>query len=170
MRIVRSVLLVFTVVILQHSLLGSVQFYGVHLDLPLLLVVAAGFVAGREGGAVVGFAAGLLVDGFLITPFGLSALVFSVIGYVAGQTEKGSLIGTWNMNAALASLLSALGVVGYEIASRLLGFGQLLGTHLVKVVLVVAVTNALLSVVMVPLARWAFSSRESNARPPIIRR
>lgn len=169
-RILRSALLVLTVVIVQHSILDSVQFFGVHLDLPLLLVIVAGFTVGREAGAVVGFVVGLMVDSFLLTPFGLSAMVFSVIGYLAGQTEKGSLIGPWTINAALASLLSAVGILTYEVASRLLGFGQLLRTNLVKVVLVVAVTNAILSVVMVPLGRWAFSSRESNSRPPLMRR
>lgn len=169
-RIFRSALLILTVVIVQHAVLNSVQFVGVHLDLPLLLVIVAGFTLGREGGAAVGFVVGLLVDSFLLTPFGLSAMVFSVVGYVAGQTEKGSLIGPVTINAALASLLSAAGILAYEIASRLLGFGQLLRINLVKVVLVVAVTNAILSVVMVPIARWAFSLRELSTRPPVIRR
>ncbi|NNN18970.1 MAG: rod shape-determining protein MreD [Acidimicrobiaceae bacterium] len=170
LRLLRSVLLIVTITVLQHSILDGVQFYGVHLDLPLLLVICAGFSEGREGGAVIGFAVGLLSDGFLITPFGLSALVYSLIGYIAGQTEKGSFIGPLTINAALASFLSAFGVLGYEIASRLLGFGQLLHVHLVKVVLVVAVTNAVLSVIMVPLAKWAFASRELNSRPPVTRR
>lgn len=169
-RIFRSALLILTVVIVQHAILDSVQFVGVHLDLPLLLVIVAGFTLGREGGAAVGFVVGLLVDSYLLTPFGLSAMVFSVIGYIAGQTEKGSLIGPVSVNAALASLLSAAGILAYEVASRLLGFGQLLRINLVKVVLVVAVTNAILSVVMVPIARWAFSSREQSTRPPVIRR
>lgn len=169
-RVLRSVLLIVTTVILQHSILGSIQFFGVHLDVPLLLVISAGFCLGREGGAIVGFIVGLFVDGFLLTPFGLSSLVFSLVGYIAGQTEKGSLIGPWTINAALASLLSACGVLAYEIASRLLGFGQLLRANLVKVVLVVAITNAVLSVLMVPLARWAFTSREANSRPPVMRR
>lgn len=169
-RIFRSALLILTVVIVQHAILDSVQFVGVHLDLPLLLVIVAGFTLGREGGAAVGFVVGLLVDSFLLTPFGLSAMVFSVIGYVAGQTEKGALIGPVTINAALASLLSAAGILAYEVASRLLGFGQLLRINLVKVVLVVAVTNAILSVVMVPIARWAFASREPSVRPPVMRR
>lgn len=170
MRVVRSALLILTIIVIQHSVLESVQFFGVHLDLPLLLVICAGFSEGREGGAVIGFAVGLLTDGFLLTPFGLSALVYSLVGYIAGQTEKGTFIGPWTINAALASLLSAAGVLGYEIASGLLGFGALLHIHLIKVVLVVAITNAILSVFMVPLGRWAFSSRELTSRPPVIRR
>lgn len=170
MRLVRSVLLIVTVIVLQHTILGSIQFFGVHIDLPLLLVIVAGFTVGREGGAVIGFVVGLMVDGFLLTPFGLSALVLSVIGYIAGQTEKGSLIGPWPINAALSSLLSAVGIITYEIAARLLGFGLLLRINLLKVVLVVSVTNAVLSIAMVPLARWAFSSRDSNSRPPVMRR
>lgn len=169
MRVFRIVLLVLTIVISQHTIFSSIQIFGVHLDLPLLLVIAAGFTLGREGGAIVGFVVGILVDSYLLTPFGLSALVFSVLGYLAGQTEKGSLIGPWTMNAALASLLSAFGVLVYEIISRLLGVGLLLRINLVKAVLVVAVTNALISVVMVPLVKWAFSSRDSNSRPPTIR-
>ena len=170
LRVIRSVLLILTVVVLQHSILEGVQFFGVHLDLPLLLVICAGFSDGRETGAIVGFVVGLITDGFLLTPLGLSALVYSLIGYIAGQTEKGSLIGPSTINAAFASLLSAFGVLGYEIASRLLGFGRLLQIHLIKVVLVVAVTNAIISVVMVPVAKWAFISKELSSRPPVIRR
>lgn len=169
-RILRSALLILTIIVIQHSILESVQIFGVHLNLPLLLVICAGFSEGREGGAVIGFVVGLLSDGFLLTPFGLSALVYSLIGYIAGQTEKGTFIGPWTINAALASLLSATGVFGYEVASRLLGFGQLLRIHLIKVILVVAITNAILSIFIVPLSKWAFSSRELASRPPVIRR
>ena len=54
-------------------------------DFMMLLAVCAGFVAGPDKGAVVGFAAGLVSDLFLqSTPFGLSALAACLAGFVVG--------------------------------------------------------------------------------------
>ena len=62
-------------IFLQTTFGADLRVHEVAPDFMLLLAVSAGFVAGPDEGAVVGFAAGLVADLFLQgTPFGLSAL------------------------------------------------------------------------------------------------
>ena len=58
---------------------------GVSADLLILLAVVGGLTLGPDRGAIVGFAAGLSYDIFLQSPLGLRALVFCLVGFVAGR-------------------------------------------------------------------------------------
>jgi rod shape-determining protein MreD len=75
----RMPLLLLTVLVLQHTTLGSASIDSVHPDLLLLFVCSVAVVGGREAGAVAGFVSGILADSFLVTPFGMSSLVYSFV-------------------------------------------------------------------------------------------
>ncbi len=86
----RQILLIATVlflaVLLQTTLLNRIPFPGTTPELLPVLVIAFAMAYGRIPGAVIGFAAGLLMD---IAPpgngpVGISALILVVIGFVAG--------------------------------------------------------------------------------------
>jgi hypothetical protein len=53
-------------------------------DLPLVAVVAVAAGRGARPGAAFGFAAGLGADLFLATPFGTSALAYTLVGHIVG--------------------------------------------------------------------------------------
>lgn len=102
-----------TALLLQVSLFDRLPLPGAHPDLLLVTVVAAGFVAGPVGGALTGFAAGLLAD--LAPPAdhtaGRLALVLLLVGYGAGLIE----------DAPRRSVLTPIAVVaGSAIGSGLL--------------------------------------------------
>jgi rod shape-determining protein MreD len=92
MRIVRiaavAVLIVVTIT-LQLSVFDHFALDGVAPDLALIVVVASALVRGPEYAAVVGFAAGLVLD--LAPPAdhtaGRWALSFVVVGYLAGLAK-----------------------------------------------------------------------------------
>ena len=67
------VLLLF--LLLDLTVLSRLRVAGAAPDVMLLLAIAAGVVGGPQLGALMGFAAGLVLDLFLETPLGLSALV-----------------------------------------------------------------------------------------------
>lgn len=151
----RVVLLVALALIIQEALLSNITIHGAHPDVMLLLPVVFGLVGGSERGAVMGFAAGLLTDLFVDTPFGLSALTYTVIGFAVGLTEGDRLGAGWWMTPLTAAVASAAGVVLYAGLGAAVGQGQMLHEHLVTVTVVVGVANGLLAVPATRMARWA---------------
>ncbi|MEV7685613.1 rod shape-determining protein MreD [Streptomyces bungoensis] len=123
-RILLSTALVVVALVIQVSVLARLHLPGAVPDLLLLTVLGLAMVYGHVGGALVGFAAGLLAD--LAPPAdhaaGRYALVLCVIGYFAGlaRPESGRLKSATGPMAV---------VVGAAVASTLLyaGVGALVG-------------------------------------------
>ena len=159
---VRVPLLVVTALVVHLSVLTRVRVGGVMPDLMLLLAVAGGITGGPLPGAVLGFVSGLSVDVFLETPLGLSGLVFSVVGYGVGVAQAGILRSTWWIPMLTACVGSAAGEVLFALAGAVVGTTPVDTAHLLLVVLVVGVTNALLAPLAVRLVRWSLADR---ARP-----
>lgn len=154
----RLPLLLFVALIVHTTLLPDLRIVGVMPDLMLLLPIAAGLEAGPTYGAVVGFASGMLADLVLQSPLGLSALVFTVVGYAVGVTKAGILRDTWWFPAAVALVASSVGEGLFALASTIVG-QPLLTAHLPTVMLVVGVTNGLLALAVQPVVRWSLSGR-----------
>jgi rod shape-determining protein MreD len=147
--------LLLAALVLHTAVLPHLRVLGVAPDLLLVLGIATGIAAGSDRGAVVGFVAGLLADCFLQTPFGLSALCYSLVGYVVGSVQATILHATRCMPVATTILASAAGVTLYAVLGAVLGSDELLGGHLPEVAIVVALLNGLLVLVVAPVVRWA---------------
>lgn len=133
----------------------QLRFFGVAADVMLLLAIAAGIAAGADRGAALGFGAGLLADCFLQTPFGLSALTYSLVAYGVG-TFQSTILHTGRWIPMLTTLVaSALGVALFALLGLVLGQDHLVSARLVVVAGMVGVLNALISPVAVRLLRWA---------------
>jgi rod shape-determining protein MreD len=117
----RAVLVVAVVLIVQATLMADLRVAGALGDLVLVLVVAAGLTGGPDRGATYGFAAGLAYDLLLDTPFGLSPLVYALIGFVVGLVGTALLrtSGWWPVVIAAAA--------GFAQAVLYTAFGNLLG-------------------------------------------
>lgn len=144
-------------VMLHTAVLPQLRIAGVAPDLLLLLGIATGIAAGPDRGALVGFVAGLLADCFLQTPFGLSALTYSLIGYAVGSFQTTILHAAVWIPVATAVVASALGVILFAVVGAVVGQSHLLSARLVEVVLVVALANGLLVLVAARPVRWATS-------------
>jgi rod shape-determining protein MreD len=151
------------VLIIQQALMAGLKVRGAHPDLMLLLPIAFGLVGGSERGAVMGFVSGLLADLFVGTPFGLSALVYTLVGFGVGMTEGDRLGGGWWVTPLTATLASAAGVGLYAGLGAAVGEGQMLHEHLVTVAVVVAVVNGLLAAPTAGVARWAMDLGRSSS-------
>ena len=66
------------------TLLGGLRLGGARPDLLVLVVVAVAMVSGPTSGAAFGFAAGLVADLLLDLPVGVSAFVYTVVGFAVG--------------------------------------------------------------------------------------
>lgn len=155
MTAVRVSLVIVLALILQTSLVSDLRLFGATGDIMLLLGIAAGIAGGPERGAIVGFAAGLAFDLLLQTPFGLSSLAYCLTGYAVGTMQTSVLRLTWWIPVGFAIAASAVGIVLYSVVGEVVGLDGLLDGHLLAIVFVVALLNALCSVPAVRLLRWA---------------
>jgi rod shape-determining protein MreD len=149
--------------VLHQAVLPDLRLFGVSAEVLLLVAVAAGLTAGPDRGAVTGFVTGLVADLFMHTPFGLSALVYSITGFAVGQFATTILRSTRWVPVLTAAVASAGGVVAFAAAGSVLDQGHVVSGRLVTVAAVVALLNGLLSVLVIPAARWALADREPRA-------
>jgi rod shape-determining protein MreD len=163
----RVAALLVVALLLQTTVVPGLRIFGVCGDVMLLCAVSAALVGGPELGGVVGFAAGLLADLFLATtPLGLSALVFSLIGYGVGSIRGTVLQEGWLLAPATAFAASAAGVVTFVVAGVMVGQSQLTAigpVAIVKTALLVGVMNAIVAAPVTRLFAWAASGAKRSA-------
>lgn len=151
----RLFLVIVALLVLQTTVLVGLRVHGAHPDVMLLLAISAGIVGGPRRGALVGFAAGIAADLFLDTPFGFSALDYTIIGFVVGSLQTTLIRPSWWLTPVTATLASAVGVVLYAVIGATVGQSQMLHDNLTYIVIVVSVTNAVLAVPVTRLVAWA---------------
>jgi rod shape-determining protein MreD len=147
------ILLLFLVV--ELTVLDRLRVFGAGPDVMLLLAVVAGIVGGPRVGALLGFAAGILLDLFLETPMGLSALVFCLVGYAVGNIQGGVLRAAWWIPIVTTLVASVAGVLAYALVATVVGQPDLVTPHLFLVAAVVGVFNAIASPLALRLVRWS---------------
>jgi len=155
------VMLLFLVV--HTSVLDRVQIAGIQPDVMLLLAVAGGIVGGPKLGALLGFGSGLILDLFLETPLGLSALVFCLVGYAVGNVQTGVLRASWWIPVLTTVTASVAGELAYALVATVVGQPHLVDLHLLKVAAVVGGTNGVLAPIALRLVGWSVSGAEEHA-------
>ena len=152
------VLLLFLV--LQLTVLDHLRIFGAGPDVMLLLAVVAGIVGGPRDGALFGFASGIVLDLFLETPMGLSALVFCLVGYAVGNIQGGVLRAAWWIPVVTTLVASVLGEFVYALVATVVGQPHLVTTHLLVVAAVVGIFNAVAAPFALRLVRWSITGPE----------
>jgi rod shape-determining protein MreD len=152
-------LLLFTLVV-HTTLLPNVRIAGVMPDLMLLVAVCAGLEAGASYGAAVGFASGMLADLVLPTPLGLSALVFTLVGYAVGLAKAGLVRDVWWFPVIVAFVASSMGEGTFAAAGWVIGEEGLVNAHLWTIMLVVGIFNAVMAPAVLRVVRWSLAGRE----------
>jgi len=97
-----ALLFSFAALILQSTLFDFLAIWNVKPDLVLLVVIFSAVRGGVMAGQVTGFFAGML-QGFVSPPFGIHALVKTIIGHIYGKLE-----GTVSIDPFLIQLMLAL--------------------------------------------------------------
>jgi rod shape-determining protein MreD len=144
----------------QLSVASRVEVLGVQGDVMLLVAVAAGLATGPDRGATLGFVAGLSFDLLLQSPFGLSALTYAIVAYVAGSLQDSVLRAAWWIPVVTAATASALGVILYGVFGTVVG-EDLLEMSLLRIALVVGSLNAVAAPVVLRAVRWATGTSDS---------
>lgn len=140
---------------LQTTLFVEMRPFGVIIQVLLAFAASAGAVGGPERGAITGFVVGLLFDLSIGTPLGGSSLTMGTAGYVAGWCDVIRVDTTWWMAAAFVGVGAGIGEAGVPVVRRFIGEEDAFVPEMWTIIPVVAVSGAVLSVALVPLARWA---------------
>jgi rod shape-determining protein MreD len=167
-RLIRCGLVLAMFLLVQSVLVLQLRLGAAHPEVVLLLPILAGLINGIQTGAAMGFVAGLAEDLLLPTPFGLTALVGCIVGACCGiLAERRSTISDvtqWWLAPGVALTASAAAVMLYAVLGALLGQEQMLHVDLVHVVVVVALTNAVLAIPARPVVAWALGAQEGRRR------
>lgn len=164
MRPGRAAVVVVGALVLQASLFARFSFEGARPEVLVLVALMAGFVAGPEDGAIIGFATGLALDVLVSTPFGLSALVYTVAGYATGSVTSSVLRSAWWIASLVGAAGSAAVMLVYPLVGAVLGEPTLSGPSLGTIVVVVSAVNAVLAPLAAVALRWARADDVDRSR------
>jgi rod shape-determining protein MreD len=153
--LVRLIMVGLVVLTIQTTLLAEIEPFGVILNLVLGFVIAAGVAGGPERGAIAGFVLGIMFDLVLVTPFGLSALVFGLAGFGIGYVKTSITVEqTWWMTCLFTFVGSAAAVVMYAVGGTLIGQEGWVRWHVLWSALIVGLFNGALAIPMAKIMRW----------------
>ena len=146
-------LLVFAAVVLQTSIVSSLDIRGGAPDLVLVLLVCVALLRGAVVGAAAGFVAGLLVDMGTLQTLGVTSLLLTVAGYWAGR--YGETTGRDRAHAPTAAVftMTVLATVAGYALHFLLGDAVSARFVFVDTLLPTVVMNVLLAVPVFALCR-----------------
>lgn len=159
----RTVFVVAVALLVQNTIVLEVRIDGMAPDIMFLLPIAAGLVGGPVEGAAVGFVGGLAADLLLPTPFGLTALVCTLVGFAVGAATGEAARQVRGLPALIALVSSAIAVMLYAVLGALIGESQFLHVDLPMIVAVVAIANAVLAGPAVWVLRWALGPGPERA-------
>jgi rod shape-determining protein MreD len=154
-RRVRLVLLVVTLVVLQTTVFTHLRVFGAIPDLLLVATVAVAFEEGPQAGAIFGFFSGLVLDLFLASPLGLSALANSVTGYTVGVFQSGFVRESRTMPIVLGAIGGLIGGTVFVVVGGIAGQAGYLSLTSVRVIIVAAIYDGLVAPLVFPFVRWA---------------
>jgi rod shape-determining protein MreD len=154
---VRVAFVIFVLLMVQQTVILGLRVGGAHPDLVWLLPITAALLDGPETGAIVGFWSGLAFDLVLPTPFGLSALVGCLLGYVTGV-----LTAAVDPRAAWLKPVAALtGSVAadmlFAVLGAILGQQQMVQVDFLTLFLVVGISSVILVLPVGRMMRWALA-------------
>lgn len=139
---------------IQTTLCSEMKPFGETVDLMLLAVAATGVVGGSQSGALAGFVFGIAFDLVLVTPFGMSPLVYGLVGFAAGYTQSLTFQPTWYLTSGFVAAASALGVFGLAVVQQIIGPRAPIESSIVQTAFVVGMVNGILAPLAMPLQRW----------------
>lgn len=157
-RFVRLALFLLAIVLLQTTVMPYLRVGDVVPELALVATVAIAYRQGPELGAGFGFASGLATDLFLQTPLGLSALAFSLTGYLIGVLQGAMARTAWWVPPVLGGLGGLLGGLLFVGIGALVGQEQLWALRSLRIVALSALYDAVVAPLVFPVAGLAARS------------
>ncbi len=155
-RVLTIAAVIVTALLLQSTVFAQIRLLGVRPELLYLVTIVIAILEGPQEGATIGFAGGMMQDFLLNQPKGITALTLTLLGYTVGMARQYIVSPSPLLPTFLVAGGTAAGLAFYEIVSFLLGqLNQPLG-YSVKVLLLAALYNAVLTPLFYPVLRRLF--------------
>jgi rod shape-determining protein MreD len=161
-RVVLWLALVVTALLLQSVVFAKFQLGGAKPELIYLLTVIVASLEGPASGALAGFFGGMAQDFLLNQPKGITALTLTLVGYAVGMVAQYSTSTSPLMPVAVVAGATATAVVFSQMVSFLLGQHGVTFLYVVRVALLAAAYNAILTPVVYPLVRRLMEGSKSR--------
>ena len=126
---------------------------GAKPDLIALLTIVVAFVEGPTPGMLSGFFGGLAEDFLLNQPKGITALTLTLVGYAVGMIRQYSTSTSPLLPVALVGGGTACSILFSQLVGFLLGQGDVTFVYVVRVAILAAIYNAILTPLCFPLIR-----------------
>jgi rod shape-determining protein MreD len=164
----RAGLVLVVALLLQITLVSDLRMAGAIGDIMLAVVVAAGMTGGADRGVAYGFAAGLLYDLALDTPFGLSALTYALVGYAVGLAASALLRTSGWWPVIIAAVAGAVQATLYTSLGNLIGVAYPFG-DVPAIALVMAGWCAVLVLPLIRVLWWVHGHSEPDRLEVLLR-
>jgi rod shape-determining protein MreD len=163
---VRRVLLlaavIFSALLLQTTVFAEINLLGAKPELLYLVTIAFGMLEGPASGSITGFAGGMAQDFLLDAPKGITALTLTLLGYAIGKARQFIVSPSPVLPVVLVALGTFGGVLFYGVVSFLLGQLDTSWLYLLRVAVLSAVYNAILTPLVFPIMRRAAEGSRSR--------
>jgi rod shape-determining protein MreD len=152
---------------LQKTVFVDLQPFGVIIQILMAFAACAGAAGGPERGAIAGFTLGIMFDLAIGTPLGSSAIAMGLAAYVAGWVDLIRIDTTWWLAAIFVGVGAGVGETSIPVIRRFTGEQDAFVPEMTKIIPVVAVTAAIMSIALVPLARWSLGLARPEWKVPV---
>ncbi|HET6715119.1 MAG TPA: rod shape-determining protein MreD [Actinomycetota bacterium] len=152
-RVLVTIVVIVTALLLQSTLFWNLKLLGVRPELMYLITIVIAILEGPNEGAVTGFAAGLAQDFLLNQPKGITALTLTLVGYAAGLARQYIVSPSPLLPTILVGVGTAAGIAFYQVVAFLLGQLEETFSYAIRVTLLTALYNAILTPIVYPLLR-----------------
>ncbi|MDO8987462.1 MAG: rod shape-determining protein MreD [Coriobacteriia bacterium] len=160
-RALPTIVALFAAALLQVAVAPNLAIGGAVPNFMLLVVVTLALTQGASAGAAAGFVAGLVFDLLGAGPIGPGALVFTVVGHLAGSLSANMFAEGWRLPTTVVLIASLLTELSYGAVLAVLGQGEPFWSTFVAVMLPTAVYNGVLALLVFPfLARLLRQDRQ----------
>jgi len=151
---------------LQKTLFIEITPFGVIVQVVMAFAACAGAAGGPDRGAITGFTLGIMFDLAIGSPLGSSAITMGLAGTVAGWADLIRIDTTWWLAAIFVGLGTGAGELAVPVVRRFIGEADAFVPDLAVIVPVVAIAAAILSVPLMPVARWALKLERPEWKVP----
>ena len=144
---------VVTALLLQSTIFAQIKLAGAKPELLYLVTIVLAMLEGPSTGAVAGFSAGMAQDFLLLQPKGITALTLTLVGYIVGIVRQYVTTPSPALPTLLVGAGTAVGLLFHGFVSFLLGELSVSFPFLLRVTILTALYNALLTPLLFPLLR-----------------
>jgi len=153
---------ILSALLLQTTIFAEINLLGAKPELMYLITIAFGMLEGPASGAVTGFVGGMAQDFLLDAPKGITALTLTLLGYVIGMARQFIVSPSPILPVVLVALGTFGGVLFYGVVSFLLGQLDASWLYLLRVAVLSAIYNAILTPLVFPILRRAAEGSRSR--------